>query len=39
MNIANYDKAEVLAALYNNATVKVMGIFQAESGEMTKDEA
>jgi hypothetical protein len=39
MNIANYDKAEVLAALYNNATVKGMGIFQAESGEMTKEEA
>lgn len=39
MNIENYNKAEVLAALYNNATVQGVGIFQAESGEMTKDEA
>ena len=39
MNIANYDKAEVLAALYNNAKVQGFGFFQAQSGEMTKDEA
>lgn len=39
MNIANYDKAEVLAALYNNAKVQGLGFLQAESGDMTKDEA
>jgi|TARA_R110000851_G_scaffold308922_2_gene468112 hypothetical protein len=39
MNIENYDKAEVLAALYNNAKVLGMGILQAESGDMSKDEA
>ncbi len=37
MNIANFDKAEVLAALYNNATVR--GWSEADLSEMTKDEA
>lgn len=39
MNIGNYDKAEVLAALYNNATVQGMGFIKTKSGKMTKDEA
>ena len=39
MNIKNYNKAEVLAALYNKAEVQGMGIFQAVSGDMTQEEA
>lgn len=39
MDISNYNKAEILAALYNNARVQGMGIFQAESSDMTTEEA
>jgi hypothetical protein len=39
MDISNFDKASVLATLYNHSKVQGMGIFQAESGEMTKEEA
>jgi hypothetical protein len=39
MNISRLDKAEVLAALYNNAKVQGMGIFQANSKTMTTEEA
>ena len=39
MNIKQLNKAEVLAALYNNAKVQGMGIFQAVPGDMTIEEA
>ena len=39
MNIANYDKAEVLAALYNRAKVQGIGVFRQPNGNMSKDEA
>ncbi len=39
MNISNYNKAEVLAALYNNARVQGMGFLHAQAGDMTTEEA
>jgi hypothetical protein len=39
INIENADKAEVLAALYNNSKVQGMGYLQAKPGLMTVDEA
>ncbi len=39
MNKIKTNKAEVLAALYNNAKAQGLGFLQAESGDMTKDEA
>lgn len=39
MNIAKLNKAGVLAALYNNARVQGLGVFQAKSGDMTIKEA
>ncbi len=39
MNIANYDKAEVLAALYNRATPQGMSWLQSEEQDMTIHEA
>lgn len=39
MDISKLNKAEVLAALYNNAKVQGMGIFQAQSGNMITSEA
>lgn len=39
MNIKGLNKGKVLAALYNNAKVQGMGIFQAERGNMTTEEA
>lgn len=39
MNISKYKKEKVLAALYNNAKVQGMGVWQAENKAMTPDEA
>lgn len=39
MDISNYDKAEVLAALYNNAKVQGLGILHADDSDMTREEA
>jgi hypothetical protein len=39
MNIEGLNKAEVLAALYNNAKVQGMGFFQADNNKMTTEEA
>ncbi len=39
MNIKGLNKAEVLAALYNNARVHGMGFLQAKDGDMIKEEA
>ena len=38
-NISKLNKAEVLAALYNNSVVQGMGIYQAKPGKMTTEEA
>jgi hypothetical protein len=38
INIKGLDKGAVLAALYNNANVQGMGIFQATPGNMTAEE-
>ncbi len=39
INIENADKAEILAALYNNSKVQGMGFLQAKPDLMTTDEA
>lgn len=39
MNIKNLNKGAVLAALYNNAKVQGMGIFQSKPGSMSIPEA
>lgn len=39
IDISKYDKANVLATLYNNAKTQGMGILQYEPGDMTIDEA
>lgn len=39
MNISNYNKAEVLAALYNNAIVMGLGFLHADVSEMSVKEA
>lgn len=39
INIENADKAEILAALYNNSKVQGLGWLQAKPGLMTADEA
>ena len=39
MNIKGLNKAEVLAALYNNARVQGMGFLQADNKAMTTEEA
>jgi hypothetical protein len=39
MTIKGLNKAEVLAALYNNAKVQGMGILWAEAKDMTTEEA
>ena len=39
MNITLLNKADVLAALYNNAKVQGLGILQAEDGDMSAAEA
>ena len=39
MKIEGLNKAEVLAALYNNAKVQGMGFLQADNKQMTTEEA
>jgi hypothetical protein len=39
IDITGLDKAELLAALYNNSQVQGMGFLQAEPGTMTASEA
>ena len=39
LNIKNVNKADVLAALYNNSKVQGMGFLQANSDPMTKNDA
>ncbi len=39
MKIEGLNKAEVLAALYNNAQVQGMGFLQADNKQMTTEEA
>lgn len=39
VNIAGLDKAELLAALYNNAVPLGMGFLRARSGKMSREEA
>jgi len=39
VDISGVDKAELLAALYNNARAMGMGHFQARAGDMTKEKA
>ncbi len=39
VNISGINKAELLAALYNESRVQGMGIFQATGRPMTKEEA
>lgn len=39
INIVGIDKAELLAALYNNSRPMGMGFLQARDGIMTKEEA
>ena len=39
MDISKFDKAEVLAALYNNAKAQGLGVFQYEPDAMTIEEA
>lgn len=39
MNIKNLNKAEILAALYNNSKPQGLGYLEADSENMTKDEA
>jgi len=39
IDIKGIDKAELLAALYNNARPMGMGFLQARSGEMTREDA
>lgn len=39
MNIKNMNKAKILAALYNNSKPQGMGFLQANSRDMTEDEA
>lgn len=39
MNISKYDKAEVLAALYNGSRAQGMGFLSAKNEQITKDEA
>lgn len=39
MNIKDKNKAQILAALYNNSRVQGMGFLQAKDGQMTEQEA
>ncbi len=39
INIAGMDKAELLAALYNNSQPLGLGFLQADANPMTRDEA
>lgn len=39
IDIKDIDKAELLAALYNNASPMGMGFLQARTGEMTREDA
>lgn len=39
IEISKLNKAEVLAALYNNSRVQGMGSLQARDGQMTKEDA
>ncbi len=39
MNITGLNKAEVLAALYNNARTQGMGVLHYQPGDMSIDEA
>lgn len=39
ISIEGIDKAELLAALYNNAAPMDMGFLQARFGQMTRDDA
>ncbi len=39
MNISKLDRAEVLAALYNNSKPQGLGFLQAEKGDMAKEQA
>ena len=39
VNIEGLNKAEVLAALYNNSKIQGMGFLQARDGEMTTEQA
>lgn len=39
IDISNYDRADVLRVLYNNAKVQGMGFLQYEPGDMTYAEA
>lgn len=39
MDISKFDKAQVLATLYNASKVQGMGILQARQGQMTVDQA
>lgn len=39
MNIIGYNKAEVLAALYNNAKPQGIGVFNSDNDIMGKEEA
>lgn len=39
IDLTKYDKAEVLAILYNHSKPQGMGFLQADSNPMTKEEA
>lgn len=39
IDLTKYDKAEVLAILYNHSKPQGMGFLQADSNQMTKEEA
>ena len=39
LNISNYNKADVLAALYNHSRPQGLGILHFEPKDMTKEEA
>jgi len=39
MDISKYNKADVLRVLYNRSKVQGMGIFNAQFGDMSKEEA
>ena len=39
INIEHANKAEILAALYNNSKIQGMGFLQAKPGLMTTEEA
>ena len=39
LNITGIDKADLLAALYNNSRTQGLGFLSAKPGNMTRDEA